>query len=104
MPHPPYPFRFREAKPRRPPPQAVAASPRSLLLGALGAAVVLLGSGRTWAEGAAAAGGGRLPLDVEGQDVTGAPAALAVVALAALVAGLRRPQDGPPAGLRCCSR
>ncbi|MGW0546487.1 TIGR02234 family membrane protein [Streptomyces altiplanensis] len=58
----------------------------ALLLGALGAAVVLLGSGRTWAEGAAAAGGGRLPLDVEGQDVTGAPAALAVVGLAALVA------------------
>ncbi|GGW93203.1 TIGR02234 family membrane protein [Streptomyces chryseus] len=58
----------------------------ALLLGALGAAVVLLASGRTWAEGAAAVPGGAFPLAVEGQDVTGAPAALAVVGLAALVA------------------
>ncbi|MEV8306047.1 TIGR02234 family membrane protein [Streptomyces flavidovirens] len=58
----------------------------ALLLGALGAAVVLLASGRTWAEGAAVVPGGALPLDVEGQDVTGAPAALAIVGLAALVA------------------
>ncbi|MGW0559065.1 TIGR02234 family membrane protein [Streptomyces sp. NPDC003016] len=58
----------------------------ALLSGALGAAVVLLASGQTWAEGVAAVGGGRLPLDVEGQEVTGAPAALAVVGLAALVA------------------
>ncbi|OEJ27328.1 hypothetical protein AS594_25465 [Streptomyces agglomeratus] len=58
----------------------------ALLLGALGAAVVLLASGRVWAEGAAAVPGGALPLDAEGQDVTGAPAALAVVGLAALVA------------------
>ncbi|WP_274557309.1 TIGR02234 family membrane protein [Streptomyces spiramyceticus] len=58
----------------------------ALLLGALGAAVVLLASGQTWAEGAAAVGGSALPLDAEGRDVTGAPAALAVVGLAALVA------------------
>ncbi|MBT2504580.1 TIGR02234 family membrane protein [Streptomyces sp. ISL-98] len=58
----------------------------ALLLGALGAAVVLLASGQTWAEGAAAVGGGTLPLDAEGRDVTGAPAALAIVGLAALVA------------------
>ncbi|WP_308295788.1 TIGR02234 family membrane protein [Streptomyces sp. ISL-96] len=58
----------------------------ALLLGALGAAVVLLASGRTWAEGAAVVPGGTLPLEAEGQDVTGAPAALAIVGLAALVA------------------
>ncbi|WP_328909635.1 TIGR02234 family membrane protein [Streptomyces sp. NBC_00234] len=67
-----------------------AASRRSLaaalLLGAAGSTVVLLASGRTWAEGEAAVGGGILPLTADGQDVTGLPAALAIVALAALVA------------------
>ncbi|MER5497461.1 TIGR02234 family membrane protein [Streptomyces sp. NPDC002561] len=58
----------------------------SLLLGAAGATVVLLSSGQTWAEGRASVGGGFLPLAAEGQDVTGLPAALAVVGLAALVA------------------
>ncbi|MET9922074.1 TIGR02234 family membrane protein [Streptomyces sp. NPDC006435] len=57
-----------------------------LLLGAAGATVVLLSSGQTWAEGRASVGGGFLPLSAEGQDVTGLPAALAVVGLAALVA------------------
>lgn len=57
-----------------------------LLLGAAGATVVLLASGQTWAEGEAAVGGGTLPLSVDGQDVTGLPAALAIVGLAALVA------------------
>ncbi|MFF5896477.1 TIGR02234 family membrane protein [Streptomyces argenteolus] len=57
-----------------------------LLLGAAGATVVLLASGQTWAEGEAAVGGGTLPLSADGQDVTGVPAALAVVGLAALVA------------------
>lgn len=57
-----------------------------LLLGAAGATVVLLASGRTWAEGRAAVGGGTLPLSADGRDVTGLPAALAVVGLAALVA------------------
>lgn len=57
-----------------------------LLLGAAGATVVLLASGRTWAEGLAATGGGALPLTADGRDVTGAPAALAVVGLAALLA------------------
>ncbi|MFE5244746.1 MULTISPECIES: TIGR02234 family membrane protein [unclassified Streptomyces] len=57
-----------------------------LLLGAAGATVVLLASGQTWAEGRAAVGGGTLPLSADGQDVTGLPAALAVVGLAALVA------------------
>ncbi|MFI8432353.1 TIGR02234 family membrane protein [Streptomyces sp. NPDC079020] len=57
-----------------------------LFLGAIGAAVVLLASGQTWAEGKASVGGGTLPLTADGQDVTGLPAALAVVALAALVA------------------
>ncbi|MEV7086522.1 TIGR02234 family membrane protein [Streptomyces sp. NPDC093085] len=58
----------------------------ALLLGALGAAVVLISSGQTWAEGSAAVGGGTLPLAAEGRDITGVPAALAVVGLAALVA------------------
>ncbi|MFJ3188070.1 TIGR02234 family membrane protein [Streptomyces halstedii] len=57
-----------------------------LLLGAAGATVVLLASGRTWAEGRAAVGGGTLPLSADGRDVTSLPAALAVVGLAALVA------------------
>ncbi|MFK0252944.1 TIGR02234 family membrane protein [Streptomyces sp. NPDC090445] len=58
----------------------------ALLLGALGATVVLLGSGRVWARGAAAVGGGSLPVSADGQAVTGLPAALAIVGLAALVA------------------
>ncbi|MFE5855711.1 TIGR02234 family membrane protein [Streptomyces sp. NPDC056500] len=58
----------------------------ALLLGAIGATVVLLTSGQTWAEGTAEVGGGTLALDAEGRDVTGVPAALAVVGLAALVA------------------
>ncbi|AXE25987.1 TIGR02234 family membrane protein [Streptomyces globosus] len=58
----------------------------ALLLGALGACVVLLGSGRVWARGTAAVGGGTVPLTADGGDVTGLPAALAVVGLAALVA------------------
>ncbi|MFH8475232.1 TIGR02234 family membrane protein [Streptomyces sp. NPDC018000] len=57
-----------------------------LLLGAVGAAVVLLASGQTWSEGRAAVGGGSLPLTADGRDVTGLPAALAMVGLAALVA------------------
>ncbi|GFH35154.1 TIGR02234 family membrane protein [Streptomyces pacificus] len=58
----------------------------ALLLGAAGAAAVLLASGQTWAEGTAAVGGGSVPLEADGRDVTGLPAALAVVGLAALVA------------------
>ncbi|AZM88738.1 MULTISPECIES: TIGR02234 family membrane protein [Streptomyces] len=58
----------------------------ALLLGALGATVVLLASGRTWARGSAAIGGGTLPLTADGRAVTGLPAALAIVGLAALVA------------------
>ncbi|WP_406860384.1 TIGR02234 family membrane protein [Streptomyces sp. HUAS MG47] len=58
----------------------------ALLLGALGAAVVLLSSGQIWAEGTAAVGGGTVPVEAEGGTVTGVPTALAVVGLAALVA------------------
>lgn len=58
----------------------------ALLLGTLGATVVLLASGRVWARGTAAFGGGSLPLSADGQSVTGLPAALAIVGLAALVA------------------
>lgn len=58
----------------------------ALLLGTLGATVVLLASGRVWARGTAAIGGGSLPLSADGRAVTGVPAALAIVGLAALVA------------------
>lgn len=58
----------------------------ALFLGAVGAAVVLLASGRPWAEGTVAVGGGTVSLDAEGGDITGVPTALAIVGLAALVA------------------
>ncbi|MEU8784892.1 TIGR02234 family membrane protein [Streptomyces sp. NPDC048637] len=58
----------------------------ALLLGAAGAALALLASGRTWAEGSAVLAQGELPRSVTGADVTGVPGALAVVGLAALVA------------------
>ncbi|MGW3622339.1 TIGR02234 family membrane protein [Streptomyces sp. NPDC000880] len=58
----------------------------ALFLGAVGATVVLLAAGQIWAEGTAAVGGGTLPLDAVGSDVTGVPTALAIVGLAALVA------------------
>jgi uncharacterized membrane protein (TIGR02234 family) len=58
----------------------------ALLLGAAGAAVVLVAGGRTWSEGASTAVQGAVPLEASGRDVTGLPAALAVVGLAALVA------------------
>ncbi|WP_407564294.1 TIGR02234 family membrane protein [Streptomyces sp. 184] len=60
----------------------------ALLSGALGAAVVLVAAGRTWAEGEAATpvADAVLPVTAGGRDVTGLPSALAIVGLAALVA------------------
>ncbi|MEU6116393.1 TIGR02234 family membrane protein [Streptomyces sp. NPDC047117] len=58
----------------------------ALLLGALGAALALLSSGRTWATATAVVAQGELPQKASGQDITGVPGALAVVGLAALVA------------------
>ncbi|WBB59961.1 TIGR02234 family membrane protein [Streptomyces sp. WMMC500] len=60
----------------------------ALLSGALGAAVVLVAAGRTWAEGEAPTpvADAVLPVTAGGRDVTGVPAALAIVGLAALVA------------------
>ncbi|MER7224429.1 TIGR02234 family membrane protein [Streptomyces rubradiris] len=58
----------------------------ALLFGALGAAVALLATRQRWAEGTAAVAGGAFPLTAKGSDVTGVPAALAIVGLAALVA------------------
>ncbi|MEV7977766.1 TIGR02234 family membrane protein [Streptomyces sp. NPDC086519] len=58
----------------------------ALLSGALGAAVALLSSRQRWAEGTATVAGGAFPLTAKGSDVTGVPAALAIVGLAALVA------------------
>ncbi|MFD6973059.1 TIGR02234 family membrane protein [Streptomyces sp. NPDC059949] len=58
----------------------------ALLLGTLGATVVLLASGRTWARGTTAIDGDALQLAADGRAVTSLPAALAIVGLAALVA------------------
>ncbi|GGW90141.1 membrane protein [Streptomyces malachitofuscus] len=58
----------------------------ALLSGALGAAVVLLATRQQWSEGTTTVAGGAFPLTAKGSDVTGVPAALAVVGLAALVA------------------
>lgn len=58
----------------------------ALLCGALGAAVVLLATRQQWSAGTAIVAGGSFPLTASGSDVTGVPAALAVVGLAALVA------------------
>ncbi|MFE3324097.1 TIGR02234 family membrane protein [Streptomyces sp. NPDC059176] len=86
----PVPQTSTENREAAPPATTGAGSRRSLaaalFLGAVGAAVVLLASGQTWASGTAEVGGGSVPLDAGGRDVTGVPAALAVVGLAALVA------------------
>ncbi|MEU8589818.1 TIGR02234 family membrane protein [Streptomyces sp. NPDC048664] len=58
----------------------------ALLLGALGVAVVLLSTRRGWTSGTVEVAGGAFPLAAKGSDVTGVPAALAIVGLAALVA------------------
>ncbi|MEV6807161.1 TIGR02234 family membrane protein [Streptomyces sp. NPDC051129] len=58
----------------------------ALLSGALGVAVALLATRQRWAEGTATVAGGAFPLTAKGSDVTGVPAALAIVGLAALVA------------------
>ncbi len=58
----------------------------ALLCGALGAAVALLATRQRWAQGTATVAGGTFPLTARGSDVTGVPAALAIVGLAALVA------------------
>ncbi|MFE9437719.1 TIGR02234 family membrane protein [Streptomyces sp. NPDC006602] len=58
----------------------------ALLSGALGAAVALLATRQQWSEGTATVAGGSFPLTAKGSDVTGVPASLAIVGLAALVA------------------
>ncbi|PZT69726.1 TIGR02234 family membrane protein [Streptomyces sp. SW4] len=76
--------------PRSEAPRPARAGRRSLALallcGALGAAVALLATRQQWAEGTATVAGGDFPLTAKGSDVTGVPAALAIVGLAALVA------------------
>ncbi|MFJ4622729.1 TIGR02234 family membrane protein [Streptomyces sp. NPDC088812] len=78
-----------------PHPRAQAAAPArsgrrslalALLCGALGAAVALLSTRQRWSAGTATVAGGAFPLTAKGSDVTGVPAALAIVGLAALVA------------------
>jgi uncharacterized membrane protein (TIGR02234 family) len=58
----------------------------ALFCGALGAAVALLSTRQSWSEGTTSVAGGAFPLTASGSDVTGVPAALAIVGLAALVA------------------
>ncbi|MGW0330666.1 TIGR02234 family membrane protein [Streptomyces sp. NPDC003011] len=58
----------------------------ALTCGALGAAVALLATRQQWSRGTATVAGGAFPLTASGSDVTGVPAALAIVGLAALVA------------------
>ncbi|MGB8943327.1 MAG: TIGR02234 family membrane protein [Streptomyces sp.] len=58
----------------------------ALLCGALGAAVALLATRQRWSEGTATVAGAPFSLTAKGSDVTGVPAALAIVGLAALVA------------------
>lgn len=58
----------------------------ALLSGALGPAVALLATRQQWSEGTASVAGGAFPLTARGSDITGVPAALAIVGLAALVA------------------
>ena len=58
----------------------------ALLSGALGAAVALLATRQQWSQGTATVAGGAFPMTAKGSDVTGVPAALAIVGLAALVA------------------
>jgi len=58
----------------------------ALLCGALGAAVALLSSRQSWSAGTVEVVGTHFPLTAKGSDVTGVPAALAIVGLAALVA------------------
>ena len=74
----------------KPPTTSSSASRRALgvalLGGALGATVILIAAGQTWAEGSAEFGQARTSLQVTGSDVTGLPSALALVGLAALVA------------------
>ncbi|HZF89516.1 TIGR02234 family membrane protein [Streptomyces sp.] len=76
--------------PRSEAPRPARAGRRSLavalLCGALGAALVLLATRQQWSEGTATVAGGSFPLTANGSDVTGVPAALAIVGLAALVA------------------
>ncbi|WP_318204064.1 TIGR02234 family membrane protein [Streptomyces sp. SCL15-4] len=79
VPHP----RPEAAAPARSGRRSLAAA---LLFGALGAAVALLATRQRWADGTATVAGGAFPLSAKGSDVTGVPAALAIVGLAALVA------------------
>ncbi|MFI9049792.1 TIGR02234 family membrane protein [Streptomyces sp. NPDC053427] len=79
-----------DAAPEPARPAAPRSARRSLALalpaGAAGAGLTLFAAGRTWGAGRAVLAQGELPRTVTGGDVTGVPAALAVVGLAALVA------------------
>ncbi|MEU0672570.1 TIGR02234 family membrane protein [Streptomyces sp. NPDC006172] len=97
-----------------PPPRSEAAAPArsgrrslglALLCGALGAAVALLATRQRWSQGTVTVPGGDFSLTAQGSDVTGVPAALAIVGLAALVAvfAVRRAGRFAVAGLLALS-
>ena len=65
---------------------AMRALAAALPLGALGAALVLLGSGKTWSTGLAESAGTGLHVHASGTATTALPGALALVGLASLVA------------------
>ncbi|MFJ8359628.1 TIGR02234 family membrane protein [Streptomyces sp. NPDC093984] len=75
--------RSEAAAPLRPARRSLAVA---LLCGAVGAAVALLSTRQSWSAGTVAVAGGDYSLTAKGSDVTGVPAALAIVGLAALVA------------------
>lgn len=54
--------------------------------GVLGASLVLLAAGKTWARGTAASAGHAMPVHASGSQMTALPGALALVGLASLVA------------------
>ncbi|NJP44808.1 TIGR02234 family membrane protein [Actinacidiphila epipremni] len=58
----------------------------ALPAGAVGASLVLVAAGKTWARGYAAFGQSSLPVHATGSDTTALPGALALVGLASLVA------------------
>lgn len=65
---------------------AMRALAAALACGVIGASIVLLAAGKTWARGTVVFGQGTLPVHATGSQATALPGALALVGLAALVA------------------
>ena len=82
----PYPSPVPKPPPRPTPREAAAAWPPACFSGRSAPPSCSSPPARPGRRATAAVGGGSLPLTADGQDVTGLPAALAIVGLAALVA------------------